>query len=172
MEKVLIIEDNDVYRTNAQQALALFEPIEIHLATNVADGLEKMKNNNYWVVLTDMNMPMKNGGENVETAGETIVTHCINEMIPAFVITAGFYEHGKYDRTEVWFDVKKYNERLFKKEKTFISIKENPENQILAFEGSKSKEIYQKIWKEILEKITPFCNSCFRYRKYILSNQK
>jgi DNA-binding NtrC family response regulator len=67
MGKILVVEDNDVLRTSVVQALIENN----HIVTDVADGeeaTERLQEESYDVVLTDMRMPKKSGLEVLQFA--------------------------------------------------------------------------------------------------------
>jgi DNA-binding NtrC family response regulator len=81
MGKILVVEDNDVLRSSVVQAL-----VETgHSVTEVGDGeeaTERLQQESYDVVLTDMRMPKKNGLEVLRFAKQ------VNELTVVIMMTA------------------------------------------------------------------------------------
>ncbi len=81
MGKILVVEDNDVLRKSVVQAL-----VEIgHSVSEVGDGeeaMEKLQEESYDVVLTDMRMPKKSGLEVLRFAKN------VNELTVVIMMTA------------------------------------------------------------------------------------
>ncbi len=67
MAKILIIDDEKAIRGTLREILE-YEKYEIEEAENGQDGLEKIQNNNYDVVLCDIKMPKMDGMEVLEKA--------------------------------------------------------------------------------------------------------
>ena len=61
MDKILIVEDNSITALNLKDLLKKFGAAEI--AKDVVEGLEKVKQNGYDVVISDYLMPGMNGEE-------------------------------------------------------------------------------------------------------------
>jgi two-component system response regulator HydG len=81
MGKILVVEDNDVLRTSVVQALIENN----HTVTDVADGeeaTERLQEESYDVVLTDMRMPKKSGLEVLQFAKN------VNGLTVVIVMTA------------------------------------------------------------------------------------
>jgi DNA-binding NtrC family response regulator len=81
MGKILVVEDNEVLRKSVVQALA----DNNHLVSEVADGeeaIERLQEESYDVVLTDMRMPRKSGLEVLRFAKN------INDLTVVIVMTA------------------------------------------------------------------------------------
>jgi DNA-binding NtrC family response regulator len=81
MGKILVVEDNDVLRTSVVQALIENN----HVVTDVADGeeaTERLQEESYDVVLTDMRMPKKSGLEVLQFAKN------VNELTVVIMMTA------------------------------------------------------------------------------------
>jgi DNA-binding NtrC family response regulator len=81
MGKILVVEDNDVLRTSVVQALIENN----HIVTDVADGeeaTERLQEESYDVVLTDMRMPKKTGLEVLQFAKN------VNVLTVVIVMTA------------------------------------------------------------------------------------
>ena len=81
MGKILVVEDNDVLRSSVLQAL-----VETgHVVTEVGDGeeaTERLQQESYDVVLTDMRMPKKNGLEVLRFAKQ------VNDLTVVIMMTA------------------------------------------------------------------------------------
>ena len=61
MDKILIVEDNSITALNLKDLLKKFGAVEI--AKDGVEGLEKIKQNRYDVVISDYLMPGMNGEE-------------------------------------------------------------------------------------------------------------
>ncbi|MBI4698056.1 MAG: sigma-54-dependent Fis family transcriptional regulator [Nitrospirae bacterium] len=81
MEKILIVEDKD---SMAQMLKETLEPegYEVVIARDGADGIRKIKESKFDVVLTDLQMPKKDGLEVLRASKEE------NSLIPVIVMTA------------------------------------------------------------------------------------
>jgi DNA-binding NtrC family response regulator len=113
MGKILVVEDNEVLRKSVAQALQENH----HLVTEVVDGeaaLERLQEESYDVVLTDMRMPRKNGLEVLRFAKS------INELTVVIVMTAfGTIEtavdamkHGAYDFIQKPFELEELEVKI------------------------------------------------------------
>ena len=81
MGKILVVEDNDVLRSSVVQALVE----NGHNVSEVGDGeeaTERLQEESYDVVLTDMRMPKKSGLEVLRFAKQ------VNDLTVAIVMTA------------------------------------------------------------------------------------
>ena len=81
MGKILVVEDNEVLRNSVVQALQE----NGHIVTEVSDGeeaMERLQEESYDVVLTDMRMPKKSGLEVLRFARQ------VNELTVVIVMTA------------------------------------------------------------------------------------
>ncbi len=61
---VLYVEDEKVIRTNVESCLSYI--FNVVVAKNGKEGLELFKDNNIDLIITDINMPLKNGIEMLE----------------------------------------------------------------------------------------------------------
>jgi osomolarity two-component system sensor histidine kinase NIK1 len=61
-KKILVVEDNDINQQLISFMLEMLE-IEVEIAVNGKEGVEKFKEGNYNMVLMDINMPVMNGLE-------------------------------------------------------------------------------------------------------------
>lgn len=79
---ILLVEDNQL---NVKLILSLFSEynLKLQVAENGSVGLEKLKNNNFDIILMDMEMPVMNG---YETA--TIIRNEMRDSIPIIAMTA------------------------------------------------------------------------------------
>ncbi|HEX2524523.1 MAG TPA: response regulator, partial [Terriglobia bacterium] len=81
MGKILVVEDNDVLRSSVVQAL-----VETgHVITEVGDGeeaTERLQQESYDVVLTDMRMPKRSGLEVLRFAKQ------VNDLTVVIMMTA------------------------------------------------------------------------------------
>ena len=88
MKKILILEDEDAIRRVLKRILLQMDKTyEIHEAANGVEGIEKIKKNDYDLVLCDIKMPKKDGVEVLEEALKI-------KPQTAFVMISG---HGNID---------------------------------------------------------------------------
>ena len=85
--KVLLVEDNDMNRFIAIQSLK-HVGCEITEAINGIDAIEKMKKNNFDIILMDIQMPLLDGVEATKQIRSTI-----NANIPIIALTANAFKH-------------------------------------------------------------------------------
>ncbi len=86
--KILIIDDNKAYRdiiTHFIKQLKTREPIEIKECCNLEKALKQLKNNDYSVIILDLNLPKSNGLETVKIVIEYLKK--IEKNIPIIVLT-------------------------------------------------------------------------------------
>ncbi len=113
MGKILVVEDNDVLRASVVQALVE----NGHLVTEVSSGeeaTEKLQEESYDVILTDMRMPKKSGLEVLRFAKQ------INELTVVIVMTAfGTIEsaveamkNGAYDYIQKPFELEELEVKI------------------------------------------------------------
>ncbi len=79
--KILVVEDNDVLRASVMQALQE----NSHIVCEVGDGeeaMDRLQEESYDIVLTDMRMPKKSGMEVLKFAKN------INDLTVVIVMTA------------------------------------------------------------------------------------
>ena len=95
---ILYIEDNEEARQYTMEMLKRFFK-SITVAIDGKDGLEKFKENNFDMILTDINMPNMNG---LEMAKEI---KSINKSIPILILSAhneGKLLYIKYSNRNRW----------------------------------------------------------------------
>ncbi|HQB50618.1 MAG TPA: response regulator [bacterium] len=156
MKKILIVEDN--YGEVAVEALKEFD-FEIHLTTNVKEGLEKIEVNHYLAVICDMQMPLNAGEEVNPKAGEIIFKLCAKKLIPVFIITSGIYSHGEtFGIVDLLFDP------------TVYVNSESELNFVLhhRIRGVKNYTTYKEMWVEINNKFSDLIKSRSRYLEHVL----
>jgi len=91
---VLLVEDNDL---NAKFALAILKRLNFHvdLATNGKIGVEKFLENNYDLILMDIQMPAMNGLEAASDIRKLEQQMEVEHPVPIIAITAFAFEHDK-----------------------------------------------------------------------------
>ncbi len=115
MGKILVVEDNEVLRRSVVQALS----DKNHLIAEVADGeqaVERLQEESFDVVLTDMRMPRKSGLEVLRFAKN------VNDLTVVIVMTAfGTIEsaveamkHGAYDYIQKPFELEELEVKVEK----------------------------------------------------------
>ncbi|HWY11020.1 MAG TPA: ATP-binding protein, partial [Bacteroidia bacterium] len=79
---ILLVEDNQL---NVKLILSLFAEynLKLQVAENGSIGIEKMRENNFDIILMDMEMPVMNGYE-----AATIIRHEMKSSIPIIAMTA------------------------------------------------------------------------------------
>src|SRR5262245_26174618 len=113
MGKILVVEDNDVLRSSVVQALVE----DSHIVAEVADGedaTERLQEESFDVVLTDMRMPKKSGLEVLR------FTKSINELTVVIMMTAfGTIEsaveamkNGAYDYIQKPFELEELEVKI------------------------------------------------------------
>jgi len=113
MGKILVVEDNDVLRTSVVQALVE----NSHLVSEVGDGeeaMERLQEESYEVVLTDMRMPKRSGIEVLRFAKQ------VNELTVVIMMTAfGTIEsaveamkNGAYDYIQKPFELEELEVKI------------------------------------------------------------
>ena len=113
MGKILVVEDNDVLRASVMQALQE----NSHIVCEVRDGeeaMERLQEESYDVVLTDMRMPKKSGMEVLKFAKN------INDLTVVIVMTAfGTIEsaveamkNGAYDYIQKPFELEELEVKI------------------------------------------------------------
>lgn len=113
MGKILVVEDNDVLRTSVVQALQENN----HIVNEVGDGeeaMERLQEESYDVVLTDMRMPKRSGLEVLKFAKN------INDLTVVIVMTAfGTIEsaveamkNGAYDYIQKPFELEELEVKI------------------------------------------------------------
>lgn len=100
---VLVVEDNDL---NAKFASAILKKLNYHVdwATDGKIGVEKFLENNYDLILMDIQMPVMNG---LEATGEIRKYEKQMEVahpIPIIAITAFAFEHDKQNCLDAGMD--------------------------------------------------------------------
>ena len=64
MNKILIVDDDTIYHIITKRILKnKFKDCETHIALNGLEALEKVSNNEFDMILLDINMPKMNGWE-------------------------------------------------------------------------------------------------------------
>lgn len=157
-DKILIVEDD---LSNGLAALIAMEQLglESEVVSNAEEAIKKIEAESYLVVLSDMNMPLKNGESINPKAGETVVNACAKKLIPCFVITAGYSDHSKSNFVHI---LATYN---FFDDRTTDSLVE-----IGNITGYKDADNWKRVWKDYIEKIwNPVLEARRRYIKYVLS---
>ena len=81
MEKILIVEDKDSLAQMLKETLE-FGGYEVVTASDGAEGIERVKDSNADVVITDMKLPKKNGLEVLKASKNE------NPLVPVIVMTA------------------------------------------------------------------------------------
>lgn len=101
MYKVLIIEDEDLIREGLKYMMdwAELECIVVDEASNGVEGLDKIADIEPDIVLLDVNMPLKNGIEMLET--------CNDQYIFSTIIISG-YDEFEYAKRAMEFGVTEY----------------------------------------------------------------
>ena len=91
-EKVLIVEDDF---SNSIAALAAMDELgyDAVVATTAKDGIEMIKKEEFFGVLTDMNMPLKQKESVNPKAGEVVVKECLKRAVPVAIVTGGGTGH-------------------------------------------------------------------------------
>lgn len=91
---VLLVEDNDL---NAKFALAILKRLNFHvdLATNGKIGVEKFLENNYDLILMDIQMPAMSGLEAASDIRKLEQQMEVEHPVPIIAITAFAFEHDK-----------------------------------------------------------------------------
>jgi two-component system chemotaxis response regulator CheY len=82
MKKILIVEDSSTMRLFIRMFLRGLQGISITEATDGLDGLEKMSNEKFDLVITDINMPRLDGLQLIESIREKM-----RLKIPIIVLT-------------------------------------------------------------------------------------
>ena len=62
MEKVLVVDDDEILRSSVQESLKLHQ-FEVETAFDGVDAVEKVKSQHFDLVVMDVNMPRMNGIE-------------------------------------------------------------------------------------------------------------
>src|SRR6185295_15217573 len=113
MGKILVVEDNDVLRASVMQALQE----NSHIVCEVGDGeeaMDRLQEESYDIVLTDMRMPKKGGMEVLKFAKN------INDLTVVIVMTAfGTIEsaveamkNGAYDYIQKPFELEELEVKI------------------------------------------------------------
>jgi CheY-like chemotaxis protein len=69
-EKVLVAEDNDIIRKILTSLLSSYSEYEVYAAKDGEEAVQKIKELNPGIVITDLEMPRKNGDYVIEKAKE------------------------------------------------------------------------------------------------------
>lgn len=83
MQKVLVVDDEDVLRMLIEDTLEDLENVEIHTAENGAEGLARLSDDRYDLVILDYMMPGMTG---VEVLGE--LDEEMKSKTPILMLTA------------------------------------------------------------------------------------
>src|SRR3990172_7810805 len=159
MGKILVVEDNDVLRTSVVQALQE----NSHIVSEVGDGeeaMERLQEESYDVVLTDMRMPKRSGLEVLKFAKN------INDLTVVIVMTAfGTIEsaveamkNGAYDYIQKPFELEelevKINRALdHRRESTVLKIIKSQSGILLEYNNIVGNSTQIKKILEIVRKI-------------------
>lgn len=85
---ILVVEDNDINQLVARDLLEFFG-LNVSMANNGKEGVEKVKNQSYDLVLMDLQMPIMDGFEATRKIRE------FNQDIPIIALSAAVMEHDK-----------------------------------------------------------------------------
>ncbi|MDP3587153.1 MAG: response regulator [Sulfuricurvum sp.] len=85
---ILVVEDNDINQLVARDLLEFFG-LNVSMANNGQEGVEKVKNQSYDLVLMDLQMPIMDGFEATRKIRE------FNQDIPIIALSAAVMEHDK-----------------------------------------------------------------------------
>jgi len=159
MGKILVVEDNDVLRTSVVQALQE----NSHIVSEVGDGeeaMERLQEESYDVVLTDMRMPKRSGLEVLKFAKN------INDLTVVIVMTAfGTIEsaveamkNGAYDYIQKPFELEelevKINRALdHRRDSTVLQILKSQSGILLEYNNIVGNSTQIKKILEIVRKI-------------------
>lgn len=91
-KKVLVVDDEEMIRDILNDYLSSLGAV-VETAANGKDAFEKIKNNNFDILLSDVRMP---GGDGVSLIRQ-IHTEIINEQKPKIFICSGFNDLTKKD---------------------------------------------------------------------------
>lgn len=83
MQKVLVVDDEDILRMLIEDTLEDLEDVEIHTAENGAEGLAKLSDDRYDLVILDYMMPEMTG---MEVLGE--LDEEMKSTTPIIMLTA------------------------------------------------------------------------------------
>ena len=114
-KKILIVEDNRINQIVTQKILEQ-KGIICSIAENGNEAIEKIKQNNYDLILMDINMPIKNG---IEASKEI---RLFNKTIPIIALTAveieemrnNIYMSGMNDIVVKPYDISKFIDAIIK----------------------------------------------------------
>ena len=95
--KILIAEDNKINQIVTKNLLAK-QNYACEIVNNGVDAVEKMKSNNYDLILMDINMPIMNGDDATTAIRE------FNKEIPIIALTAADIEEVRQDYAAIGFD--------------------------------------------------------------------
>ena len=160
-DKVLIAEDD---LENGLAALMAMDELglEAEVVVNADEAIRKIETESYLAVLTDMNMPLKNGEGINPKAGEAVVSACAKKMIPCFVVTAGILNHGGiHDVVDILFSFSSYVYST-------ADIKFDWQYQLLD-RRKKDVGIWRDVWKTIKDNFKHVLSARRRYIKYVLT---
>ncbi len=85
---ILVVEDNDINQLVARDLLEFFG-LNVSMANDGQEGVEKVKNQSYDLVLMDLQMPIMDGFEATRKIRE------FNQDIPIIALSAAVMEHDK-----------------------------------------------------------------------------
>ncbi|MFZ3053183.1 MAG: response regulator [Sulfuricurvum sp.] len=85
---ILVVEDNDINQLVARDLLEFFG-LNVSMANNGQEGVEKVKNQSYDLVLMDLQMPIMDGFEATRKIRE------FNQDIPIIALSAAVMDHDK-----------------------------------------------------------------------------
>jgi DNA-binding NtrC family response regulator len=159
MGKILVVEDNDVLRSSVVQALLE----NSHIVTEVADGedaTDRLQEESFDVVLTDMRMPKKSGVEVLRFAKS------VNELTVVIMMTAfGTIEsaveamkNGAYDYIQKPFELEelevKINRALdHRRDSGVLQILRSQNNVLLEHNNIVGNSVQIRKVLEIIKKI-------------------
>jgi DNA-binding NtrC family response regulator len=159
MGKILVVEDNDVLRSSVVQALVE----NSHIVTEVADGedaTDRLQEESFDVVLTDMRMPKKSGVEVLRFAKS------VNELTVVIMMTAfGTIEsaveamkNGAYDYIQKPFELEelevKINRALdHRRDSGVLQILRSQNNVLLEHNNIVGNSVQIRKVLEIIKKI-------------------
>ncbi|WP_100614233.1 tetratricopeptide repeat-containing hybrid sensor histidine kinase/response regulator [Confluentibacter citreus] len=95
--RILVAEDNKINQIVTKNLLNK-EGYLCTIANNGLEAIEQIKNNNFDLILMDINMPLMNGNE------ATMAIRKFNDTIPVIALTAADIEEVKEDHKNIGYD--------------------------------------------------------------------
>ena len=92
-KKILIIEDEQII-TKSLQRLLKKEGYQVEISNNGADALEKIKNDDFNLIVSDIRMPDMDGIETIKAIRKYFVEQG-KSLVPEILIT-GYADESKY----------------------------------------------------------------------------